>query len=462
MSAGIGALGSLGVATETTPLVAVSPTITIPINSESFKADRTAIPSSSIVGDSMVQAVAAGVSVCEGGFNMEVEGSVAGQAIWLWSGNNGYTHAAITGFATVAPTGITAATGGTLANGAYKYAASSVYTRINDSVNIIFPSTATSLAVTAAGSGISINTITFTAPGAVTGYTAIGTIIWRTIAAGSVLGFLAYQSGSGTSFADDGTFDPVANFSTVPYTASLYGHTMVGSPPVSGDRLTPFTVTVNHDNDLSQQFITCRMDSMKLGVSGLDDKLMGDFTAKGAAAGTLANVSPSFVPLEPMIGWHCVIQINGAADQTLESFEINCSNGVQVVPGMRGVPFNRDTISGMRKISGQMTRQFATTAVWSQMLAGLDFSLYFTSYGQCIANPTLSGVTSTMAHCAITAIPFQYYIQITLPRCKLNKAGGNITSPDRIIETVAFDAFKDPVTATDMKIVIQNTTISYT
>ncbi len=105
---------------------------------------------------------------------------------------------------------------------------------------------------------------------------------------------------------------------------------MVGSPPVADDRLTPFSAYANHNNDLTNRFVSCRMDGMKLAVSGLDDKLMADFTLKGAAADSLANFTPTVVPLEPMLGWHCVVQMNGVADSTLESFEINCSNGVQM------------------------------------------------------------------------------------------------------------------------------------
>lgn len=462
MSAGLGALSSFAVGVESAPLVAAAASVYYPIISEGLKADRTAVPSGSIVGDSMRQAVAMGVSVCEGNFQMEVEGSVSGHPIWLWNGNDGYTvdeMAAGAAYTNGAPT-TSAGSGGTLANGAYKHAVSVVLNRTNDGQKIIMPGSAVSSAATTSTGQNTIG-LSWTAPSDLPqGYTIAGYVIWRSLIGGSTVYFLKYQSGSTTSYSDTGSI-ALPNQNVTPYSASLYEHVMVGSPPVSGDRLTPFTCIVNHNNDYAQQFITCRMDSMKLAVSGLDDKLMADFSCKGAAAAKVANFTPTFVPLEPMLGWHCIIQMNGVPDQTLESFEIDCSNGVQVVPGMRGVAFNRDTISGARSITGQMTRQFQDVSLWLQMLAGLDFSLKFTSYGQCVANPVQHGLSNTMANSGIDALPFQMYLQIELPRCKISKAGGNISSPDRIIETVAFEAFKDQDTGTDMKITMHNTVAEY-
>lgn len=464
MSAGLGALSSfaVGVESNASPLTAAAAEQYYPIISEGLKADRTAVPSGSIVGDSMRQAVAMGVSVCEGSFQMEVEGSVSGHAIWLWNGNDGYSVdelAAGEAYVQNAPSG-SVSPGGTLANGAYKHAVSVVLNRTNDGQKIIMPGSPVSNANTTTTGNNTIG-LTWSAPSDIpAGYTIAGYVIWRSLVGGSTVYFLKYQSGTTTSFSDTGSI-ALPNQSVTPYAASLYQHEMVGSPPVSGDRLTPFTCIVNHNNDYAQQFITCRMDSMKLSVSGLDDKLMADFSLKGAAAAKIANFTPTFVPLEPMLGWHCIIQMNGVPDQTLESFEIDCSNGVQVVPGMRGVAFNRDTISGARQINGQMTRQFQDVSLWMQMLAGLDFSLKFTSYGQCVANPVTHGITSTMANSGIDALPFQMYLIIELPRCKISKAGGNVGGPDRIIETVAFEAFKDQTTGTDMKITMINTVEVY-
>lgn len=465
MSAGIGALSAfaVGIQDPDTPLVAGAVEVHYPIMSESMKADRTAIPSGSIVGDSMRVAVAMGVSQCEGGFQMEVEGSVSGHPIWLWNGNDGYTDTEIlagAGWTSGAPTVGAASAGGALPIGAYKYSVATVLSRTNDGRKLIMPGSATSTAGTSASTNNTLP-VSWTAPSSIpTGYTLLGTMIFRTLVGGNTPYFLKYQAGAGTSYADAGVIlAPIESVTT--YSASIYQHVMVGSPPVTGDRLTPFTCFANHNNDLTQQFIACRMDGMKLSVSGLDDKLMADFSCKGASASTVANFSPSMVPLEPMVGWHCIIQMNGLADQTLESFEIDCSNGVQMVPGMRGEPFNRDTISGARQINGQMTRQFGDNDLWVQMLAGQDFSLKFTSYGQSIASPINHGITATMANSGIDAFPFQFYIQIELPRCKLSKAGGNTSGPDRIIETVGFEAFKDPTTGTDMKITMTNTTPQY-
>lgn len=467
MSAGVGVLSSfaVGIQDPNTPLTPAAAAIYYPITQESLRADRNPVPSGSIVGDSMVQAVAMGISVCEGSFSMEVEGSISGHPIWLWNGDDGYTATSLlpsasTGWASAAPTLGAPSAGGALPDGVYKWGVSTVYQRTNDGVKIIMPGSAASANGTA-GSGNNTILVTWVNPTAIpAGYTHLGTIIWRTLVGGSTLYFLRYQSGTGTTYSDAGAI-LVANNLITPYSASLYDHVFVGSPPVDGDRLTPFTAVVNHNNNLAQRFFGSRMGGMKLGVGSLDDKLMAEFSMKGAQAETVANFSPSYVPLEPMIGWKCIIQMNGVADQTLESFELTCENNVQHVPGMRGVAFNRDTISGARMIDGQMTRQFGDVSLWLQMLAGQDFSMKFTSYGQSIASPLAHGITSTTPNSTIDAVPFQFYIQIELPRCKIVKAGGNTTGPDRIIETVAFTAFKDQVTGTDMKITMTNTTADY-
>ena len=469
MSAGVGALSAFGVGVENpaTPLTPAAISVYYPIVSESLTANRAAVPSGSIVGDSMISAVAMGVSVCEGGFQMEVEGSVSGHAIWLWNGDNGYTHESLlpsanTGWSSAAPTLGAASVGGALPDGTYKWGVSTVYNRTNDSRKIIMPgSTISAGGTTSAGNNTIL--VTWVAPTAVpSGYTVAGYIIWRTIAGGSTLYFLKYQSGTGVTYSDAGAIlDGALQQTKTPYSASIYEHIMVGSPPVADDRLTPFSAYANHNNDLTNRFVSCRMDGMKLAVSGLDDKLMADFTLKGAAADSLANFTPTVVPLEPMLGWHCIVQMNGVADSTLESFEINCSNGVQMVPGMRGVAFNRDTISGRRSIQGQLTRQFEDNDIWTQMLAGLDFSMRFTSYGQPIASAVNHGITSTMTNSGIDAHPFEFYIQIDLHRCKLSKAGGNTGGPDRIIEQIGFEAFKDATAGTDMTITFHNTTAQY-
>ena len=459
---GIGALSSFGVATETTggTPTGVVPDVFIPIVSESVQGSRNALPSGSIVGDSMVQAVADGVISVEGNVSQEFEGSVTGQSIWLWNGDTGYTANAIpTSAATAAPTPVGAA-GGSLPDGTYRYKVSSVLQRTTDGRKLIMPASAEASVTTSSQPTVNVG-FTIPSTGIPVGYTLHGTIIWRSAASGAANSekYLATVVGSGTTYADTGA---AALGASIPfYGVSLYRHDFIGSPPVTGDRLTPFTYYGCKNNDFAEQYLYCMMDQMRIGVGSLGDKVMAEFTLKGAQIAQVDNFSPVFVPIEPFVGWKCKGFMDGVADCTMENFSIQCGNGVVPVPGMCMVPYNRGVISGKREVSVSFARQFSDHDFWLKMVNGTEFALQLQMFGQSIVNVHTYGVTATQSGLAYDMVPWQYYTVIDLFRLKANKAGGNAGGPERIVESINAMAFKDTTENTEMKIQMWNTISAY-
>ncbi len=461
---GLGVLSRVGVASE---LVAGTPEASVdvflPILSESVMGSRGNVPSGSIVGDSMVQGVAPGVIDVGGSLSMEFDGQVSGQPVWLWNGDAGYTPTAISaslGAATAAPTGAAAA-GGSLTAGSYLYKVSTLVQRTIDGVVLIMPGSSESAAIVTATTNLTVN-LTWSNPGSFpTGYTHYGTIIWRTLIGGltGTQGWLDVNLGTGNTYSDNGSRTVDSN--VTPYAASLYSHSFKGSPPVSaGDRLTPFTYFSCKDNDIAERYSFCLMDSMKIAVPGIGEKLAAEFSLKGTQIDTIANFAPSFVPLQPFVGWQATVSITGQQDVTAESFEINCSNSVNPVPGLRGVPYNRAVISGKREVKVNFNRQFGDHDFWDTMLAGAEFSIALTTYGGSVASPVAHGLTP-MQTGTIAMIPWQYSLKIELFRCIIDKAGGSIGGPDRIIEQISASCFKDASQGTEMEITMINTTAAY-
>jgi hypothetical protein len=293
------------------------------------------------------------------------------------------------------------------------------------------------------------------------GHTHYGTIVWRTAIAGltNTQKYLKTLVGTGTTVNDTGGDSLITT--CLPYSASIYSHTFIGSPPVSGDRLTSFTWFANKNNDIAERYAYCMMDQMRIGVGSIGDKVMGDFSLKGAGIDTVTNFTPTFVPIQPFVGWQAKGYINDVADCTLENFSIQCGNGVVQVPGLCQTPYNRGVISGKRDVSVNFSRQFSDHDFWDKMINGTEFSLRLEMFGQSLVNTYTYGVTATQSSLPKDMVPFTYYAAIDVFRLKASQAGGSVGGPDRIVESINAMAFKDPSEGTEMKIKIWNTISAY-
>ena len=436
MSAGLGSLSSLGVVKETVENTAEDPaTCTyIPILSESMSANRAAVQSGSLLGNRMLTNVALGIQTANGGFQMEVEGSAFALALWLWNGDGGYSFAAVGGYATAAPTG-SASAGGALSVGNYKYKVASVLTRTVDSRLIIMPGSTASANIAASGSDLQID-LTWTNVAAPTGYTHTGTVIFRTTVGGSTYYFDKYVAGTGntttSSIADSALDTTVGPYSTIPNR-----HRYKGTVSLSNtDPIYTFSMVVNKNNDNAEEYVGCRLSDMGISMGDPNAAITADFSVLARNVVPVANQTPSFTALEPFVGWSCKAYINGTADCTIEGINLSCSNNVQPVGGLCAVPYNQGNISGMRSVSGTLSRQFSNHDFWDKMLAGEEFALRITAFGQPLV-ATGSSLQTSKGH-AIDATPFQYYLDINLFKCRASKAGGSVSGPDQIKESVEF------------------------
>ena len=472
---GIGALSRFGVETETVPGTpdGTSPTVYWPITSESVNAGRNTVPSGSIVGDSMIEAVADGLISLDGGVQMEFDGSACGHPIWYWNGNNGYTSGSIAGaashsYVTTLPT-LAQTTGGSLALGTYFFKVSTVLQRTADSKLLIMPASAEATITLISPNGTA--TVAWTNPSPTNvatdlpGHTLYGTLISRTALAGATGTeyYVGFVSGTTATYMDDGTSATESIIVTTqkPYSATIYNHDMIGTPYVSGDRLKSFTYYGDKNNGEAEQYSYAMMDGMKIAVGGMGEKVMLDFTIKATSVNIVSSFVPSFVPVAPFVGWQALASIDGSPDTTLENFSIDCSNGVVPVPGIKMTPFNRGVISGRRSVSVTFSRQFQDRTFWNRMIAGTPFSLKIQMYGQPIVSASIYGVTAAQSGLSLDMVPFTYYSVIDIYNLKANKAGASVSGPDRLVEQITASTWKDATNLTEMRINMWNTIAAY-
>lgn len=457
---GQGSRAALGVITEVTEGTPPAPagSTFIPMSSESNKADRPTILSSALTNDRMISTVMPGVQQVEGGWEQPFDGASVGQGIWLWNGDAGYSKGNTPGrLATFTAT--PSAASGTLPVGTYFYSVATILTQTsNGDYHIMQQSAAITCTLAAIGKADLAWTNPSTFPD---GFTLGGFIIYRTAAGGSTgtQKYLKYQLGATASFSDTGAFTPDTAIS--PYTATPVTHAFIGTVPVtSADPLTPFTVSVYKDIAESEQYVGNRMDGFELSIGDKNGEVMAKFSHKGIKETPVANFTASYSILESFVGWQCVGYINGVKDCTIQGMSLSCKNNVQYLEGLCAVPYVRGTISGRREISVTLDRQLLDHTFLNRMLEGEEAAIQIQSSGQPIVNGYSAYSLSSAVH-GIKAVPLRHFLMIDLYRVRLKQAGGPVTGPDQIKESIQADCMKSLTYGTEMKIQLINTVATY-
>lgn len=454
---GLGARVGFGVATEVTEGVAIVPasSVFLPISGESNKANRPTIMSSSLSQDRMVQTVMNGIQAAEGGYDQPFDGASVGQGIWLFDGDSGYSSSATPGkLATISSA--TALTGtGTLAAGTYFYKLATLLQQVNNSDYVYMPASAEISATLASAGQI---TLAYTAPGTYPdGFIFAGVVAFRSDTTGTQK-YLGYKLGSG-SFVDNGSY--TVDLAISPYTATLVTHEFRGTQPATSvDPLSTFTASVYKDNDQSEQYVGNRMDTFGLSISDKNQELMAKFTYKGIRYQTVANFTASYAILESFMGWQCTAYVDGVKDCTIQSITLDAKNNVQYLDGLCGVPEARGTIAGRREISVSMDRQFLDHSFMNKMLDGAEAVFKINSFGQPVVSGYSANSTSKSTH-GLKIVPFRHWLQIDLPRVRFKQAGGQVSGPDQIKESIQADCFKSLAEGSDMIITLINTVSVY-
>lgn len=468
---GLGNLSSLGIGRETTYGVPVAATHWLPFTQESFAGPRENVESGQLLGDRMVQTLALGIKQCQGGFTLENDCASFGQPLKFWNGDDGYSVANASTLNTIlatAPTHAAAGSGGTIPAGNYYYKVSLLLKRTIDLFYVHMPASAsTTVRAVTLGQNVTLtlgaNISTFTPP---LGFQVAGIIVWRTDTDGTAGTETLYDyvlATSLTTYVDDGTPtnltapDPtVSPFATA---TNLYRHRFIGATPTSGtEPLASFTTVINKDNDKAEQYDGCRMNEFNIGASGGNSPTNTQFTALGRNVLTIPGQTPSYTNLQQVLGWKTAAFVDDGSSCTLiEAFDLKCTNSCEAVPGFCATPFNRDVASGQRKVTGTIKRNFDDHTFFDKVQLGQEFGLKFNMYGQSV----VTGSTLLNLSHGIDAIPFPYYCEIELFRCRTGKAGGNVNGPGRIVEEIEFKAFKSTAFNTEMRITLWNTTSTY-
>ena len=467
---GLGSLSSLGVGTESVYGTPVAPTFYLPFKSENFQAPRESVPSGALSGVRVVDNVALGIKALTGGFVLENDANAVGQGIMYWNGisNGGYAYAntnTLSHFITAAPTATTTGSDGTLTAGDYRYKVGSILNRTVDNLKVIMPCSA-EIATPITVAGAVHVALAFTNPTSLTlpfGFTYYGTAIYRTMAAGATNTekYLTTVVGTGASYNDTGSVNNGATAASAisPVTVSLHRHRFIAAPPTSGEDAVPsFTTLINKNNGLAEQYSGCRMNEFSLSAGGGNDPIEASFTALGRNVVTVAETTPSVGFMEPILGWKAAGFVNNATScELMESFQLQCTNNAAAVPGFCATPYNRDVASGIRGVSGSFNRTYEDHEFFDRVQIGEEFALKFNCYGQPIVS---TGAYIDLGG-GVIAQPFPFFMEIELFRCRSNQAGGNVGGPDRIVETVNFQAFKDATQGTEMRITLYNTISQY-
>jgi hypothetical protein len=307
-------------------------------------------------------------------------------------------------------------------------------------------------------------TLSFTDPTGLTlpqGFTYYGTAIYRTMTDGgnTTQKWLDIQVGTGASYIDDGsvntgataasTVDPVT-------TVAIHRHEYLGTTPGSGvEALTPFTVSINKDNDKCEVYSGCRMGDVTIGAGGPNEPIKCSFTLLGQSVDLENNFTPTIVPIDTMLGWKAAISVNGAAaDCKIRSFEIKGANNLEAISGLCSAPNNQDVASGFREVTFTLNRGFVDHDLWLLCKNGTEFTLRISAWGQpCVR----TGCTLNLLDHGIDAIPFPYFFEVDLFRCKLGAADGNVGGPGQIVQNLTGQTIESATYGSDIRFYIYNT-----
>lgn len=455
---GYGIGGAIGVGTESTYGTGVAPSLWIPFLSESIQATRPVVEAGTITGDRSTYRNLPGVRSAQGDITMEFDGSTLGQLLFYANGNasGGLNSIDIPGRFSAAP-GATPASGGSLSAGDYRYRAAAVWARTDSGEFFVLPASASVTAT--AGSGDLTIDLTWTDPTSLTppsGFTYAGTAIYRSPVDGGENSerFLAYVSGTGTSYSDTGA---VALGTQHFLTGAMRQHTFSRAFTIGQNPLPGFSTVVAKDNDASQRFLGCRMNQATLTWGAGDSPVQAQFQLMARDFEEVANPTPSISNLRKGMAWQATVGIDGVFNETVEGLSVVLANNCELVPGLSGRPRQRDVGYGRRSVSGTLSRSFQDHGFWRKMREAERFAI------RCLttAGPISETVGSIPVGGGAVAWPIPYFMSVDVYGCMLDQAGANIGGPGRMVEQINFRSEVDSGEGTELRIRLYNLTASY-
>jgi hypothetical protein len=425
---------------------------TIPIKSESLAMEHPRHVYGNILTSRSAYGTAGGVITGGGNFTLEADAVSVGLPMLYWNGQ--VSSAALPGIST-APTGVVSS-GGALPVGDYYYKVAAVWSHTVLGM-CVANSSASSAKISTTTGNLTV-ALSWTDPATLTppaGWTYAGTAVSRTAAGGSAGSekFLHFESGSGLTWSNATT---AALTTAIPAT-SVYAHTYVpAAVAASTNPLLPFSVGVLKDNDESEQYYGCRMNTFSLSVGDADAPAEMTFELMAQRAKALANFSPSPSVIAPVMNWQAYVLQDDALLAGVEAIEISATNNLEAVPQLAGVNYVREFYPGERTVSGTITVAFENHDQYDKMMAGTSFELQVFLYGQAT---TATGAVDDGLGNAISAWP--YAIQVDLWQCYYTGGGANLSGRDRLVAQFPFVAVYNTTGGEEMQVTVYNKTASY-
>lgn len=460
---GYGVGAGVGLKTEVTYGTGVSSPLWLPFAKESIKANRSVVRTGTIYGDRSVRRNMPGLRTGGGDFEMEVDGSNIGLPLFYANGNasGGVTSGALAGYVTSAPT-VNITAGGSLTAGAYRYRVSSVWQGPNSELYIL-PASASTTGTTASSNLTAA--VSWTDPTGLTlpsGFTYKGTIVWRSAAGGGASSekYLVYVDGTGNSYSNDST-TPAINTSYVFYTASPYLHTFVRAFTPGSNPLPFFSTLVVKDNDYTQRFLGCRMNSFELIVGDGNQPVLSKFSIMARDYETMSNPSISITDLRKFMGWRTQVAIEGTYSDIVQKVSLKLSNNCAMIPGLSGQPRHREVGYGLRVVEGSFDRAFENHDLFTIMSNGTRFDLRLYCDGQGFAEGTTYSIPASVSGQSVAMDPLRYLVLADAFNCSLSDAGANAGGPGPMTEAINFSAELDDSEGTELRVRLVNLTTSY-
>jgi len=447
--------GGFAVKTETTfgaKADLSSGSTTIPIKSESLAMEHPRHIYGNILTSRVAYGTAGGVITGGGNFTLEADAVSVGLPLLYWNGQ--VSSAALPGIS-AAPTGVVSS-GGTLPAGDYYYKVAAVWRHTVYGMCVANAS-ASSAKITTTTDNKTValswtNPSTLTPP---TGWAYAGTAIYRTAASGAAGSekFLHFESGTGLTWTNSTT---LALGTAIPAT-SVYAHTYVPAAVApSKNPLVPFSVGVLKDNDESEQYFGCRMNTFSLSVGDADAPAEMTFELMAQRCTALANFAPSPSAIAPVMNWQAYVLQDDAQMTGVEAIEVSATNNLEAVPQLAGVNYVREFYPGERTVSGTITIAFENHDQYDKMMAGTPFKLQVFLFGQAT---TATGSADDGLGNAIMAWP--YAVQVDLWQCYYTGGGANLSGRDRLVAQFPFVAVHNTAEGEEMQVKVYNKTASY-
>lgn len=423
----------------------------IPVTSEGIKKARPRIPRAGVFSSPETQCHQAGLETNNGPFALEADAIALGYLLQYVLGPV-TSSVAVAGTILAAPVA-TPGVGGAIADGDYSYAVANVFARTSDSkVHVAAPSAA-STPETLSGGGNGDISIAWTNATPPTGYTLTGAAIYRKLDAGSML-FLAYQAGSGTSYADLGA---VAIGTAIP-AAQAYVHTTVPPVSIASLDLPAFTAIRQLDLTSAVQVAGCKVGKMDLSVAeDGNSAVQFTFDVMGRQSTKISNLSPAFTPVCSMLSHQSRLSIDGTQATYAKAMALSVNNNLSSVYSMDGVPYPRDHNEGQRQITGTLTLGAENFEQWDRLNDGLEFELL----NEIEGTPTTEGANIRIDANTL-AKPFPYAAEFHMPKCLYDgEVGGSLSGAELMNESPGFGARFSPADGYSIRSKVTNRTASY-